>query len=152
MKRLLFNLTLITSLVLGPGLLSVKAENKELEAQVHDVNQAANKSGKMSMALDRISTETGIPRDQVQSLHKRYDDVGPGGLMVVGVIADETKKSPQDLLEKHKNGKSWTALARDNNVPVERLNERLDRFQRALAEGQAAAGTTSETKTKHKKD
>ena len=122
------------------GLISIPARGADkekggsdsLEDRVHAVNQTAEKAGRMNVALQRISTETGIPQDQVQASHRRYPDTGAAGLLIAGVLADETKKPFEQFLKQHSSGRKWGAIARDNKVSIESLIARLDRFEKAL--------------------
>ncbi len=125
---------LMAGAMLGAGVNSVfAAENPArdtLEDRVQEVNRSGRSEGK-DVALKRISTETGVPLDQVKSMNKRYT-VGPGGLMIACVLANETKKEPEQFLKQHENGKSWAALARANNVALDKLSSRLDRLDTAI--------------------
>jgi len=47
-------------------------------------------------------------------------------------IADNAKGSPEGYLSRHVNGKGWGAIAHDNNVPLDKINARLDKLQRDL--------------------
>jgi hypothetical protein len=104
---------------------------EQLDDRTHEVNDTAKRAG-MDVTLRRISTETGVPLEQVQAMHKKYSDTGGGGLLVACVMANETKKTPEEFLKRHASGKSWTAIARDNNVSLDRLNERLNRLDNAI--------------------
>ena len=81
-----------------------------------------------------MSVETGVPLPQVESLHKHHEDTGPAGVLVACVMADETKRDPDYFIKKHiDGGKNWADIARENKVPIERLNEKLDNLEKALA-------------------
>ena len=127
---------LITSLALGLGLGPArgadKTETDHLTQRAHEVNRAAKKPDMMKVALHDVSVETGVPLEKVQALHKRYSDEGIAGVLIAGALADETKKSPEHFLDKHASGKSWTAIAREYKVPMEKINDRLDHLEKAL--------------------
>ena len=149
MKRVLTSI-LLAAVVLGTGS-SLSAQNKKadreaLDDRIDQVNRAAKKEGK-DVAMQRISTETGVSMDQLQSMNKKFD-VGPAGLMVASVLANETKKGPEHFLRQHQEGKSWAALARDNKVPIDRLNSRLDRLENAIGHDE----TKSERKAEKKRN
>jgi hypothetical protein len=82
--------------------------------------------------LQRISTETGVPLERVREQHKQHPDIGVAGLMLANVMASDTKKRPENFLNQRASGKKWLKIAKEQNVPVERLNERLDRLNRAI--------------------
>jgi len=147
MKKIIGNI-LVGSMVLCCGSYGVRAQDKEardrLDNRIEAVNDAAKKPGMMDVALERISTQTGVPRDQVQALHKRFSDVRAGGLLVACVLAAETKKGGDVFLKERSGGKTWAAIARENNVPVEKLVGRLENVQKSLV--------TDQDKGKPKKD
>ena len=147
MKKSLVSL-LMAGAMLGAGVNSVfAAENPgrdALEDRVQEVNRSGRSEG-MDVTLKRISTETGVPLDQVKAMHKRYP-VGPGGLMIACVLANETKKEPEQFLKQHANGKSWVALARANDVGIDKLSSRLDRLNTAIGHDDS-----SNNKKKNKK-
>jgi hypothetical protein len=70
--------------------------------------------------------------NELQDMHKRHPDAGAAGIMIACVLADNTKKPPEEFLSKHIKGKGWAAIAHDNNVPLEKLNVRLDHLEREL--------------------
>src|SRR5437016_14099037 len=119
MKRAMLHL-MAASLILTSASVFAADDNsskQRLDSRVNEVNHMGrNNNNTLGIALDRIATETGIPRAQVESAHKRHPEVGPGGLMVGGVIADDTKKSFEDLLNERDHGKSWDTIARENKV------------------------------------
>lgn len=148
MKKAVSNL-LIALAVFGSGLTSVFAADnpaaEKLDNRVQEVNQSGKSEG-LKVALQRISTETGVPLEQVKSMHQRYSEVGPAGLMIACVLANETKKEPEQFVKQHVAGKSWSALARNNNVSLDKLNSRLDRLNTAIGHDDS-----SDTRKKNKK-
>ena len=137
MKRLIWS-GLVAVAVLGAGVAGARADEKtadRLNSRVHDVNDAAKKKGMMSEAMHTVSVETGVPREQVEGLHKRFPDVGPAGILIACVMADETKKAPEEFIKKHNSGDGWGTIAREHRVPQEKLIERLDHLDRALTSG-----------------
>jgi hypothetical protein len=135
MRKLVFTAMLATlALGLNTSVFGAdKPARQELDEHTHAINQLAEKGDRTKLALHDISVETGVPMEQIQSMHEHHPDAGPAGIMNACVLADNTKKSPEQFLEKHINGKSWVAIAKDNNVSLDKLNERLDRLERTLA-------------------
>jgi len=109
------------------------ADKDTLNDRIHSVNDAANKSGNMKTALHSISVETGVPESQVEAMHKKYSDIGVAGVLMSCVLADETKKTPEYFMDKHKGGKSWTELARESKVALDKINTRLEHVERTLS-------------------
>lgn len=146
MKKLIFNVALVSALILGAARSqaedkAAKQEKDQLDARIHEVNDTVKHIDNMKTVVDRVSTETGIPRNEVQSMRSKYPDVGPAGLLVAGVLADETKKPARDFLDKHNGGKNWAALARENNVSLTTLSDRLNRFEQSITSAQSTTGT-----------
>lgn len=135
MKRLLTAFSaaaVMLSLSLAPAFAADDEDVERYENKVKRVNNIADKPGMMKVALQRISTETGVPLEKVQSQHQKHPEVGAAGLLIANVLANETKKAPAHFLQQREGGKRWLGIARDANVSVDKLNERLDRFERAL--------------------
>jgi hypothetical protein len=125
----------IATIVFSFGVASLPAQEgrERLQRQMRDVNEAADKPGRMKIAMERISTETGVPLEQVRAMHKSHPNSGASGILIACVLAAETKKSPERFLDRHVAGKGWADIAHDNNVKLEKLHVRLDNVERALA-------------------
>jgi hypothetical protein len=131
MKKTFLNL-LIAGLVLSSGVAfsAEQVKSERLDDRATEVNKVAKRDD--VLALDRVSTETGIPRPEVESAHKRHPDIGPAGVLIAGVMADETKKPMESFMHDRDHGKSWAVIANENKVPVDKLVGRLDRLERAI--------------------
>jgi hypothetical protein len=158
---------LIMGVVLSTGIGSAKAADKthehdrdskaysqgskqELDERVKTVNKLTDRKDAMQPALRDISVETGVPMDRVENMHKHHPDAGPAGIMIACVMADETKKDPEEFLKHHVEGsKGWAAMARDNNVSLDKLSLRLDRLETALTTGSTGATPGSMEKNRH---
>jgi hypothetical protein len=86
----------------------------------------------MKDAMHDVSVETGVPLDQINHMRDQHPDAGAAGIMIACTIADNAKGSPESYLNRHVNGKGWAAIARDNNVPLEKINTRLDKLEKYL--------------------
>jgi len=111
------------------------AEKDELDSRAHSINQLADQHGGMKEAIHDVSVETGVPLDKVQKMHNQNPDAGAAGIMIACVIADNAKGNPEAYLNHHVNGKGWAAIARDANVPLEKINARLDKLEHDLNVG-----------------
>ena len=69
---------------------------------------------------------------QLEAMHKHYSVVGIAGVLIACVLADETKKPPENFMKERQSGKGWTTMARNNKVSVEKISERLDHLERIL--------------------
>ena len=123
----------ILSFALGFGITRAqdKTERDRLTTRAQEVNRTASKVG-MKMALERVSTETGVPLEQVQTLHKQHPQAGAAGILLSCVMADETKQPAEQFL-RNSSQKTWPKQAAENHVSVEKLIERLDRLEKAMA-------------------
>lgn len=108
-------------------------QKAQLDDRVRSLNSMADRRGDFKIALHDVSVETGVPMEKLQRMHDQHPDAGPGGIMVACVLADDTKKSPEHFLSSHVNGHGWAQIALDNNVPLDRINGRLDRLQSDLS-------------------
>ena len=143
---------LVAGLVLSVGAHELLAQDKakvdELDKKADSINATAKNPGKMKAAFQSISSETGVPVDQVEHLHKNHPDAGPAGIMLACSMADETKKSAGHFLDSRLSGKGWGAIAHDNKVSVDKLNERLDHMATYLASAPEKAENPKNTKEK----
>ena len=129
--------TLMVSVILWAfGLCLVGAADKkdftEFDKRVNEINAFASKPANMDLALQRISTETGVSVDRLKQQHQKHPDVGIGGIFVANLMADETKKSPENFVAQKASGKKWVTIAKEHNVPLDKVNDRLERLEKAL--------------------
>jgi hypothetical protein len=115
-----------------PTMAADKEEHDEFENRVTQINAMGAKPNMTDIALQRISTETGVPVETVRKQHGRHPNIGVAGLMIANVLANETKKAPESFLSQREGGKKWKQIAKQNNVGVEKLNDRLERLQKAM--------------------
>lgn len=117
-----------------------RAERQELDSRAQTVNDLASRRGGTRDALHDVSVETGVPLERVQRMHDEHPNAGAAGIMIACVMADNTKGSPNRYLDQHKNGRSWASIARENNVPLEKINAKLDNLERELNQSLPATG------------
>ena len=142
MRRLMQSLLVATmSLGLTAGIAHAQsraAQKDELDTRAQNVNALADKRGGMKDAIHAVSVETGVPIEKVQRMHDQHPDAGAAGIMIACTIADNAKGSPEAYLSRHVNGKGWAAIARENNVPLDKINVRLDKLERDLGHSDLA--------------
>jgi hypothetical protein len=112
-----------------------KVEKKDFDARVHDLNAAVQRNKTETDALHGVSVETGVPEEKVRTMHKNHPKVGPAGILVACTISDETKQDPGTYMKRFEDGKNWTSQARDNRVPLEKIDSRLDHLQGYIDKG-----------------
>jgi hypothetical protein len=136
MKKIMYTLMAVTAaLGLTAGFAhgqETRNKGRQLDERVHTLNSMADKHGDFNTALHNVSVETGVPMEQLKRMHDNHPDAGIGGIMTACVLADDTKESPERFLSRHINGKEWSEIARDNNVPIDRINGRLDKLENDL--------------------
>ena len=89
----------------------------------------------MKEAIHDVSVETGVPLEKLQRMHDNHPDAGAAGIMIACTIADSAKGNPETYLSRHINGKGWAAIARENDVPLEKINDRLSKLEHDLGSG-----------------
>ena len=106
-----------------------RADKKDFEARGHELNSTVSRNHAETDALHGVSVETGVPEEKVRAMHKNHPKVGPAGILIACTISDETKQDPAVYIKRFEDGKNWTAQARDNHVPLEKIDARLDHLQ-----------------------
>ncbi|MBC8096054.1 MAG: hypothetical protein H7Y43_09595 [Akkermansiaceae bacterium] len=150
MRKLLMSLLTVSLFLGGSGSSMLAADQSAralLDDRAREVNRSAKEQG-MPLTLKRISTETGVPLEQVQSMHKRHSDIGPAGLLIACVLANDTKKEPEVFMKRRASGKTWTSIAKENKVSLEKLNARLDRLDTAIGEDNSKDRDTRKNKSR----
>ena len=134
MNRTLVNwLTMIAvAMALALPVTAADDETEEFEKRVKRLNGMGERPGMAKVALQRIATETGVSLERVQNQHKKFPEIGVAGLMVANVIGNDTRKNAGDFLAQRQSGKKWLVIAKENKVPVERINDRLQRLEKAI--------------------
>lgn len=123
---------LLLSTGLNPALAADKGSQSTLKSRIDEVNLSTTTPEKLDTALQRVATETGVPIERVRLMHKNHPKAQAAGILVACVLADETKKAPGTFLDQHDTGKTWPAIAEENNVSVDKLSARVERLQQSL--------------------
>ena len=143
MKTILISLfTAGLVLAWGTDAALAQSRNTSFEKKANAINEAAKKSGMMEVALRDISTQTGVPQDQLQAMHTKYPKAGPAGILLASVMAEQTKKPAETFLQSRINGKSWESIAAENKVSIRTLDQRLDQLQQGLNNPQPTSTAT----------
>ena len=135
--RKLMNSLLIAAVSLGMTAGFVRGQpgaREELDSRAHSVNDLADRHGGMREAIHDVSVETGVPMDRVQRMHDEHPNAGAAGILIACVMADNTKEPAERFLERHQHGRSWASIARESNVPLDKINYKLDNLQRELGQ------------------
>jgi len=128
----------ISSLTLALAVSAFAAESstkEQFESHGHTLNATITKNHAEAEALRGISVETGVPVERVQALHHNYPKATPAGILIACVLADNTKQDPETYVKKFVNGKNWAVAAKENNVPYEKIDERLTRVEDYIKNG-----------------
>ncbi len=128
---------MISGLLSGLGTASLQAQSKaakeDLDRRANDVNDIVKKEKKDDLAMRAVSNETGVPLGEVENMYHKHKTAA--GVLIACVLADETKRPPEEFLGKRSSGSSWAALARENRVSLDKIYGRLDHLERDLAKG-----------------
>ena len=141
MKKLMYTL-MVGAVSLGMTLGTARAQERakdELDSRAQSVNDLASRHGGMRDAIHNVSIETGVPEGQLQKMRDSHPDAGAAGLLIASVIADNAKGSPERYLSQHQNGRGWASIARENSVPLDKINVKLGNLEREL-NGMPATG------------
>ena len=130
--KILIAMTILALGLVFPAFAADKEDLDHLENRVKQLNALGAKPAMQDVAFQRISTETGVPLETVRKQHGRHPNIGVAGVMIANVLANETKKNPEWFLTQKVDGKKWLQLAKEHNVSVDKLNERLDRLHKAI--------------------
>lgn len=135
MRKLMYSL-FVAALSLGmtAGFANGQSSRQELDGRARDVNSLADQHGGMRAAIHDVSVETGVPMDRVQKMHDSHPNAGAAGILIACVLADNTKQPAERFLDRHHDGRSWASIARENNVPLDKINHKLDNLQRELGQ------------------
>ena len=143
MRKYIFTAITVIGMALAlkpaPAQAASDSENQlhQLQKQINDGTQT---TPQWETAMHTISVQTGVPRDQLRSLRQKYPTVEPSAVLIACVLADHTKKAPEEFLKQHIAGQTWVQIAGNNKVPLDKIDERLQRVQQALAAGVGKSG------------
>lgn len=129
---------------------AASAAQNQLHQLQSEVNNATKAPQQWEAAMHTISVQTGVPRAQLRALRQKYPTVEPSAVLIASVLADETKKAPEQFLKQAIAGHKWDQIARQYNVPLEKIDTRLERIQKALgtgATGQPQAASAPENRS-----
>jgi hypothetical protein len=152
---MLLAVTTLLSLTVPVVFAADDSSKDELERKAKVVNREAEKESVFKQALHHVSIETGVPESTIEAQHRRNPDMGLAGIMMANVMAAETKKDSSEFIKQRKGGKGWSAIARANNVSLDKLTLRLDNLDRAIgtaSKGDDNAGAKKQEKQKQKRE
>jgi hypothetical protein len=112
-----------------------KTSRAEFEDRIRTLNQTTVKNHAENDALHGIAVETGVPMEKLRRIHDDYPKVSPAGIFVACIIADNTKEDPAYIVKRGAGGKSWTSLAQDYGVPLDKIERRLVRLENYIRAG-----------------
>jgi hypothetical protein len=126
------------ALALNTAALAASAPETQLHQLQTQINAATKTTPQWETAMHTISVQTGVSREQLRAMRQKHPTVEPSAVLIACVLADETKKAPDQFLERAIATQDWIPIARNNKVPLEKINARLEQIQQALAAGAGA--------------
>lgn len=107
------------------------------------VSHAAAATGS-TQVLTRISNETGVPIDTLQT-QKSATGLGYGGLENANLLANASGQSFDTIAGKFKAGEGWGEIAHDYGLNLGKLVSGAHRSSQATVHSQSAHGKSSTT-------
>jgi hypothetical protein len=126
------------ALAFNTGVPAASAPETRLHQLQKQVNETTQTTQQWEVAMHTISVQTGVSRKQLRAMRQKHPTVEPSAVLISCVLADETKKAPEQFLERAIATQDWIPIARNHKVPLEKINERLERIQQAIAAGATA--------------
>ena len=96
--------------------------------------------------LTRISNETGVPVDTLQT-QKSATGLGNGELETANLLANASGKSFDDIVATHKAGEGWGKIAHDNGLNLGKIVSDAHRSDQAAQHAQNAHAQTTHGKS-----
>jgi hypothetical protein len=93
-------------------------------------------------AVTRISNETGVPVDTLQS-ERASTGLGWGELEKANLLANASGKSFNDIVAMHKAGEGWGEIAHDNGLKLGKIVSDAHRSDKAALHAQNAHSKSS---------
>jgi hypothetical protein len=110
-----------------------KAEHDELVKRARVINDQGKKHGEKDFTIRVIANETGFPVTDVENMTRKYPKSSLADVMLACVFSDLTKGAPETYLKKHAEVNNWAKMAREEKIPLDKLNDRLDRLEKRVA-------------------
>jgi hypothetical protein len=141
MRNLLPTIIVATALTTGishaqlPPYKADRASRAEFEDRIHTLNQTTIRNHAEEDAMHGVSVETGVPMEKLRRIHDHYPKVSAAGIFVACIIADNTKEDPEYIVKRGAGGQSWTSLAQDYGVPLDKIERRLIKLENYIRAG-----------------
>lgn len=116
----------------------------DIDTRVRAINRLDNNQQTFRAGLTAVSKETAVPLPTIEAEHKDNPRVGLAGLFMAHEISVKTKKPVDQLLRQASSGRSWSEIARANNLDLSDVEQKLDRIESAMR-GQTATGKNERT-------
>jgi len=112
---------------------TAKEKREALDRKVKDLNALGSNPTERAAALKQTSKALDVPIATLQAQQKNHPELRPGGLYMANAIAKKAKKPAGEIIRRHVNdGKSWSEIARENNVNLDRLLDDSAGFEKAV--------------------
>lgn len=103
------------------------------QRNIQQVNALGEKQAVKRAGLSAFAKEASVPLQEVEQVSDRHQNIGMGDLFVAQQLARKSNKSVDELWRMHTDGKrTWADIARENNVDVRELHQKLTRIQNEM--------------------
>jgi hypothetical protein len=103
------------------------------QRNIQQVNALGENHAVKRAGLAALSKETAVPLPRIEQMSERHQNLGVGDLFVAQQLALKSNKSVDELWRMHVDGKrTWADIAREYNVDVRELHQKLTRIQNEM--------------------
>lgn len=115
------------------GAITERQETKrDIDKHVLAINRLDNNKGAKMAGLAMISKQTAVPVAKIEAEHRDHPQMGLAGLFMAHELAVKSHKPVEHFIKERKEGRSWTELARANNVGLDEIETKLSRVEEAM--------------------
>jgi hypothetical protein len=110
-----------------------REKREALDRKVKDLNALGSNPTERAVVLRQTSKALDIPIATLQTQQKNHPELRPGGLYMANAIAKRAKKPAGQIINRHlSDGKSWSEIAREHNLNLDRLLEESTVLEKAV--------------------
>jgi hypothetical protein len=110
-----------------------REKREALDRKVKELNALGSNPTERAAIMQKTSKALDIPIATLQAQQKNHPELRPGGLYMANAIAKKSKKPAGQVINQHlRENKSWSEIAREHNVNLDRLLEESTVLERAV--------------------
>jgi hypothetical protein len=113
-----------------------RAERREtrqdIEKLIQDINTLDNQPAARRAGVAEAARQAAVPPGRFLTPPKDQPKAGLAGQFLAQEIAKNTKKSPEEILNRRVAGETWTQIAQENRQDLTALERKLTRIHEAM--------------------